>query len=86
MASHQTLRWWSRWRSAAIGTDGTVLGAATPAEGYRRLVSKQEAGWLIVGGSRSGTTGVHHQVHPTEEAEAEGWEQQMNWKWTTEES
>ena len=43
---------------------GTVLGAATPAEGYRRLVSKPEAGWLIAGGSRSGTTGVHHQVHP----------------------
>ena len=59
---------------------GTVLGAATPAEGYRRLVSKQEAGWLIVGGSRSGTAGVHHQVHPPEEAEAEGWEQQCNWK------
>ena len=47
---------------------GTVLGAATPAEGYRRLVSKQEAGSLIAGGSRSGTTGVHHQVHQPEEA------------------
>ena len=36
---------------------GTVLGAATPAEGYRRLMSKQEAGWLTVGGSRSGAAG-----------------------------
>ena len=44
------------------------------------LVSKQEVGWLIAGGSRSGTAGVHHQVHPPEEAEAEGWEQQRNWK------
>ena len=43
-------------------------------------MSKLEAGWLIVGGSRAGTAGVHHQVHPAEEAEAEGWEQQRNWK------
>ena len=29
---------------------GTVLGVATPAEGYRRLVCKQETGRLIAGG------------------------------------
>ena len=57
-----------------------MLGAATPAEGYRRLVSKQEAGKLIAGGSRSGTIGVHHQVHQPEETEAEGWEKQRSWK------
>ena len=59
---------------------GTVLGAATPAEGYRRLVSKQEAGSLIAGGSRLGTTGVHHQVHQPEEVADEGWEKQSSWK------
>jgi hypothetical protein len=37
---------------------GTILGAATPAEGYRRLVRNQEAGSLIAGGSRTGTTGL----------------------------
>ena len=45
----------------------------SPAEGYRRLVGKQETGRLITGGSRSGTTGVH-QVHQPEEAGPEGWE------------
>ena len=52
---------------------GTVLGAATPAEGYRRLVGKQETGKLIASGSKSGTTRLHHQVHQPEEAGAEGW-------------
>ena len=59
---------------------GNVLGAATPAEGYRRLVGKQEAGRLIAGGSRAGTTGVHHQVHQLEEAAIEEWEKQSSWK------
>ena len=59
---------------------GTVLGAATSAGGYRRLVGKQGAGWLIAGGNRAGTTGVHHQVHPVEEAEGSEWEQQRNWR------
>ena len=45
-----------------------------------RLVSKQEAGKLIAGGSRSGTIGVHHQVHQPEETEAEGWEEQRSWE------
>ena len=43
-------------------------------------MSKQEAGSLIAGGSRSGTTGVHHQVHQPEETEAEEWEKQGGWK------
>ena len=55
---------------------GTVLGAATPAEGYRRLVSKQEAGSLIAGDSRSSTVGVQHQVHQPEETATEEWEKQ----------
>ena len=59
---------------------GTVLGATTSAEGYRRLVSKQETGSLIASGSRSGTTGVHHQVHQPEEAVIEEWEKQSGWK------
>ena len=59
---------------------GTVLGAATPAEGYRRLVSKQEAGSLVAGGSRLGTVGVHHQVHQPEEVADEGWQRQKNWR------
>jgi hypothetical protein len=59
---------------------GTILGAATPAEGYRRRVSKKEAGSLIAGGSRSGTTGVHHQVHRPEEVADGGWEKQSSWR------
>ena len=53
---------------------GTVLGAATSAEGYRKLVS------LIAGGSRSSTTGVQHQVHQPEEAASEEWGKQSGWK------
>ena len=55
---------------------GTVLGATTSVEGYRRLVGKHETGRLIAGDSRSGTTGVHHQVHQPEEVGTEGWEKQ----------
>ena len=43
-------------------------------------MSKQEAGSLIAGGSRTGTTGVHHQVHQPEEASDEGWEKQSGWR------
>ena len=33
---------------------GTVLGAATPAEGFRRLVSRQSSGAMTTGGSWAG--------------------------------
>ena len=46
---------------------GTVLGAETPAEGFRRL----EAGVVIARGSWADTGRVQHRVHPTEEARAE---------------
>ena len=59
---------------------GTVLGAITPAQGYRRLIGKQETGSLIANGSRSGTSGVHHQVHQPEEAATEEWEKQSGWR------
>ena len=37
---------------------GTVLGAETPTEGFRRPVSRQRAGAVIAGDSRAGTGGV----------------------------
>ena len=42
---------------------GTVLGASTPAEGFRRLVSRQNTGAATVGGSWTGVGVVQHQVH-----------------------
>ena len=54
---------------------GTVLGAETPAEWFRGLVSRQGAGAVIAGGSWAGTGRVQHQVHPTEEAGAEAEEE-----------
>ena len=36
---------------------GTVLGAETQTEGFRRLVSRQRAGAVIAGGSITGTGG-----------------------------
>ena len=43
-------------------------------------MGKQESGRLIAGGSRSGTTGVHYQVHQPEEAAIEEWVKQSGWK------
>ena len=48
---------------------GTVLGAATPVEGFRRPVSRQSTGAVIAGGSWTGVGAVKHQVEE-EEAEA----------------
>ena len=42
---------------------GTMLGAASPTEGLRRLVTRQGTGPVVAGGSR-----VQHQVHTMEEA------------------
>ena len=74
---------------------GTVLGAATPAEGFKRLVSRQSTGAATAGGSWAGVGIVQHRVHMVgaagaeweEEAEAPGsdmeqeeqWEQQAGW-------
>ena len=60
-------RWWQRCTEAALGT---VLGAASPAEGFRRLVTRQGTGTVIAGGSWAGTGRVQHQVHTMEEAGA----------------
>ena len=46
-------------------TLGTVCGAEAPAEGFRRLVSRQRAGALIVGGSGAGTGRVQHRTECT---------------------
>ena len=54
---------------------GTVLGAATPAEGFRRLVSRKSTGAETTGGSWTGVGVVHHQVHNVEGAGAEGEEE-----------
>ena len=55
---------------------GTVLGAATPAEGFRRLVTRQGTGEVTAGGSWAGAGVVQHQMHTVEGAgaEAEGGE------------
>ena len=50
---------------------GTVLGAATPAKGFRRLVSRQSTGAETTGGSWAGVDVVQHQVHNVEGAGAE---------------
>jgi hypothetical protein len=39
---------------------GTVLGAATPAEGSRKLVSRQSTGAATAGGSWAGVGVVQH--------------------------
>ena len=52
-------------------TLGTVLGAATPAKGFRRLVSRQSTDATTAGGSWAGVGVVQHQVHIVEEAGAE---------------
>ena len=44
---------------------GTVCGAEAPAEGFRRLVSRQRAGALIVGGSGAGIGRVQHRTECT---------------------
>jgi hypothetical protein len=48
-----------------------VLGAATPAEGFRRLVSRQSTGAVTSGGSWAGVGVVQHQAHNVEGAGAE---------------
>ena len=74
---------------------GTVLGAEDPAEGFRKLVTRQSTGAETGGGSWAGVGVVRHQVHIQEgagaevgEAEAdapglveqeEEWEQQAGW-------
>ena len=50
---------------------GTVLEAATPAEGFRRMVSRQSTRAETTGGSWAGFGVVQHQVHNVEGAEAE---------------
>ena len=45
---------------------GTVLGAATPTEGFRRLMSRQITGGVTTGGSWDGVGVVQHQVHNAE--------------------
>ena len=50
---------------------GTVMGAATPAEGFKRLVSRQSTGAATAGGSWAGVGAVQHQVHTMEGPEAE---------------
>jgi hypothetical protein len=78
---------------------GTVLGAETPAEGFRKLVSRQSTGAVTTGGSWAGVGVVQHQVHNVEGAGAEvgaaeavapglveqeeEWEQQTDWSRAT---
>ena len=47
-----------------------MLGAATPAEGFRRLVTRQGTGVVTTGGNWAGAGVVQHQVHAMEEAGA----------------
>ena len=49
----------------------TVLGDATPTEGFRRLVSRQSTGAETIGGSWAGVGVVQHQAHNVEGAGAE---------------
>ena len=49
---------------------GTVLGAEDPAEGFRKLVTRQSTGAETGGGSWAGVGVVRHQVHNLEGAEA----------------
>ena len=51
---------------------GTMLGAVTPAEGYKRPVSRQSIGAATGVGSWAGVGVVQHQVHNVEGAGAEG--------------
>ena len=49
---------------------GTVLGAETPAEVFKRLVSRQRAGAVVARGSWASTGRVQHRVHSVEVARA----------------
>ena len=49
----------------------TVLGAATPAEGFKRLLSRQGTCIATAGGNWAGVDTVQHQVHMIEGARAE---------------
>ena len=76
----------------------TVLGAEVPAEGYRKLLTRQSTAAETGGGSWAGAGVVRHQVHTLEGAGAEvggaeaaapglveqeeGWEQQAGWSKT----
>ena len=55
---------------------GTVLGAETPAEGFRKLVSRQSTGAETAGGSWAGVGVVQHRVHDVEGAGAEAGEEE----------
>ena len=55
---------------------GTVLGAATPTEGFKRLLTRQGTGAATAGGSWAGVGTVQHQVHMVEGAGAEGEEEE----------
>ena len=48
-----------------------VLGAATPAEGFKRLLPRQGTSAATAGGSWAGVGTVQHQVHMVEGAGAE---------------
>ena len=77
---------------------GTVLGAEVPAEGYRKLLTRQSTAAETGGGSWAGAGVVRHQVHilegagaeaggaeaaaPGLEEQEEGWEQQAGWSKT----
>ena len=50
---------------------GTVLGAETPAEGFRKLMSRQSTSAVAAGGSWAGVGVVQHQVHNVDGAGAE---------------
>ena len=50
---------------------GMVLGAETPAEGFRKLVTRQSTGAATNGGNWAGVGVVQHQVHSVEEIGAE---------------
>ena len=50
---------------------GTVLGAEVPAEGYRKLLTRQSTAAETGGGSWAGVGVVRHRVHTLEGAGAE---------------
>ena len=56
---------------------GTVLGAETPAAGFRKLVSRQSTGADTAGGSWAGVGVVQHRVHDVEGAGAEAGEEEV---------
>jgi hypothetical protein len=55
---------------------GTVLGAETPAEGFRKLVTRQSTGAAADGGNWASVGVVQHRVHSVEGAGAEAGEEE----------